>query len=321
MKLRTLAVAVPLALLASSVAAPVQASNLPDRSASEAPCLEPDAVGARGAGGTAKDPHELSEAQVRAYEAALTSALAAKGLTRDASGALVRSDKSGQKGKPGGGTFTPVTVKVYWHAITNGSQGALSTTAINNQISVLNSAYSGSGFSFAIAGVDSTSNAAWYTVTPGTTAERDMKSALRKGTMADLNIYSANIGDNLLGWATFPKRSYDVMDGVVVLTGSLPGGSATNYNQGDTATHEVGHWVGLYHTFQGGCSGNGDYVDDTPAEASPAYQCPTGRDTCTSPGLDPIKNFMDYTYDSCMNTFTTGQVSRMQAQWVAYRAA
>ena len=318
MKVRSLVLAAPLALATLSLGSPAQAVPVADAQAPAA-CLDPAAVGARGAHGTAKDPHELSDAQVRANEAALTRALAAKGLTRDSSGKLVKA--TGQTTKPGAGAaFVAANVKVYWHTITNGTRGAVSASTISSQLSVLNNAYSGTGLSFSLAGSDSTSNASWYTVTPGSSAERAMKRALRKGTMADLNVYSANIGQGLLGWATFPKNSYDVMDGVVVLTASLPGGTATNYNQGDTATHEVGHWVGLYHTFQGGCTGNGDYVSDTPAEASAAYQCPTGRDTCTSPGLDPIKNFMDYTYDSCMNTFTAGQASRMQAQWTAYRA-
>ncbi|HET7801916.1 MAG TPA: zinc metalloprotease [Humibacillus xanthopallidus] len=314
MKLRSLALAAPLALVAASLGAPAFASPVAD-GATPAACLDPHAVGASDARAMhgAKDTNHLTAAEVRASEADLTRALAAKGLTRDSSGKLA---------KPGAGSAALVsaTIKVYFHTITSGSAGAISPTQIAKQIDVLNAAYSGSGFSFVLAGSDVTNNSSWFTVTPGSRAEKSMKSSLYTGTKADLNLYAANIGQGLLGWATFPKSKITNQDGVVLLNESLPGGTATNYNQGDTATHEVGHWLGLYHTFQGGCAGSGDYVSDTPAEASPAYECPVGRDTCSSPGLDPIKNFMDYTYDTCMNTFTAGQVSRMQAQWTAYRA-
>jgi hypothetical protein len=215
-----------------------------------------------------------------------------------------------------------VSIPVYFHVIrdSNGN-GGVTTTQINNQISILNQAYASAGVSFTLASIDYTNNSTWYTCST-TGCETKMKNALHKGTASALNFYTNNMGQGLLGWATFPwsYASSPNMDGVVVLQTSLPGGTATNYNQGDTGTHEVGHWLGLYHTFQGGCTSPGDSVDDTPFEGSAAYGCPANRDTCSSAGLDPITNFMDYTYDSCMNTFSGGQNARMNSMWNTYRA-
>ncbi len=265
-------------------------------------------------GGTRQDGNEVSASEAKAMEAELAKVLAAKGLARNAEGKVVA------KGKPGGGQFASANVNVYWHVITDGTNGKITSSQINQQISVLDAAFASSGFNFTLAGTDTTTNSRWYNLRQGSRAERSMKNTLRKGGDGALNIYSANLSGGLLGWATFPSSTIGSQDGVVILDESVPGGSAAPYNQGDTGTHEVGHWMGLYHTFQGGCAGSGDYVSDTPAEASPAYGCPTGRDTCTTSGLDPIRNFMDYTDDACMNTFTPGQTARMQTAWTAYRA-
>jgi len=225
--------------------------------------------------------------------------------------------------------FASATVNVYVHVINKGSgieNGDVPTAMITDQILVLNEAYASTGFSFHLVAITRTTNAEWYTMSPGSVEEQEAKAALRAGSAADLNIYTANPGGGLLGWATFPS-SYarqPTVDGTVLLFSSLPGGSATPYNLGDTGTHEVGHWLGLYHTFQGGCNEKrGDFVADTPAEKSPAFGCPVGRDSCSGkrfPGLDPIQNFMDYTDDACMDRFSGGQNTRMGDAWDAYRA-
>ena len=239
----------------------------------------------------------------------------------------IEQEVASRLGVAGNAFATGGTINVYFHVINKGNgiaNGDVPATQINEQIAVLNQAWAGSGFTFQLAGVTRTTNATWYTMGYGSTAEKQAKAALRQGSADDLNIYSANLGDNLLGWATFPSSytSRPSEDGVVVLFSSLPGGSAAPYNLGDTGTHEVGHWMGLYHTFQGGCAKKGDYVDDTPPERSAAFGCPApgSRDTCRGNGPDPVENFMDYTDDACMWEFSAGQFTRMDAQWAAYRA-
>jgi Pregnancy-associated plasma protein-A/IPT/TIG domain len=235
----------------------------------------------------------------------------------------------------------PRTIEVYFHVIHDGTTGNVPDAWITNQIQILTDAYQGAGaasgsvntgFKFHLKATTRTDNAAWYNgITPGSQEEKDMKSTLHQGGYWDLNLYSASLGDGLLGWATFPEKKAKgnkfLMDGVVMLDESMPGGSAhsgsLDYHEGDTATHEVGHWLSLYHTFQGGCKGKGDYVDDTPYEAGPNFDCDP-IDSCTRddvPNLtmDPINNFMDYGDDICLDEFTAGQTARMQANWDALR--
>ena len=231
---------------------------------------------------------------------------------------------------------TTDTIPVWVHVINKGSgfaNGDLSEEMIRAQIRVLDDSYAGrtggagTGFGFQLAGVTRTTNPVWFEqIATDFELELEAKQSLRRGGPDTLNIYTVD-GGPWLGWAYFPSvltsATYAALDGVVLDWRSLPGGTFEIYSEGDTATHEVGHWLALYHTFDGKCGTKGDFVSDTPAEFSPAFRCPVGRDTCTGaskPGLDPIFNFMDYTQDSCMYEFTAGQVSRMRAAWNAFRA-
>ncbi len=242
--------------------------------------------------------------------------------------ALEKSVARGQKGK------SSAVIPVWVHVISGGAgfeNGEVPDSMIRDQMRVLNESFNGrtggsnTGFAFDLAGVTRTTNATWFSqFATNFDVELEAKTALRRGGPGTLNFYVTNASP-WLGWAYFPSilnTEYANLDGVVVDFRSLPGGTYAIYSEGDTGTHEVGHWLALYHTFDGHCGKLGDYVADTPAELSPAFNCPVGRDTCpgaANPGLDPITNFMDYSQDSCMYEFTPGQTARMQAAWAAFR--
>jgi hypothetical protein len=247
----------------------------------------------------------------------------------EAVAAIEQAIAKGQKGK------ASAVIDVWVHVISGGAgfaNGEVPDTMIREQIRVLNDSYNGrsgganTGFAFDLAGVTRTTNAHWFAnFAFDFGVELEAKSALKVGGASTLNIYLVD-GGPWLGWAYFPDivgdPTYGNLDGVVLDWRTLPGGPFALYSEGDTAPHEVGHWLALYHTFDGRCGKNGDYVADTAAEFSPAFNCPVGRDTCAGaaqPGLDPIFNFMDYTADACMYEFTKGQAARMQAAWTAFR--
>ena len=140
------------------------------------------------------------------------------------------------------------------------------------------------------------------------------------------NIWVMDINCGILGYAQFPSQSglsglnsnggAANTDGVVLLTTSVGSTTTSNpqgntYNQGRTATHEVGHFFGLRHIWGDGGCGIDDYCADTPESDAANYGCPTTHVSCSS--TDMVRNYMDYTDDACMNIFTADQKARMQA--------
>jgi hypothetical protein len=271
-----------------------------------------------------QDPNSVTPAEARAADAALQTKV----------GALVRRGVLRPNGTLARARF--FTVRTHVHVITaSDGTGGVTARQIREQMKVLNASYGGrtapqdatTPFRFKLVSTDTTANDAWYNwgLNDDDTETADAiaaKTALHEGGWSDLNIYIANLGSGLLGYATFPQDGVLPLDGLVVLNASLPGGSEAPYNEGDTATHEIGHWLGLYHTFENGCAFPGDYVADTPYQydGDNIFYCDEADDTCPQPGLDPVHNFMSYGDDPCLDRFTFGQDIRMIGTWLAYRA-
>ncbi len=286
------------ALTVVGLAAPAQARVADPGAECLTPTPNAEAAGARG-GATGLDHRGISAAEQRAIARRTSSSLAAKG----AAGVSARA------------AGVRRTIPVHVHVMRDrAGRGNVTNRRISRQIAVLNRDYS--SFAFKLASIHRYKNTAWH---------QDRQSAryrslTRKGGARALNIWLVDFP--YLGIATFPwdYAKHPRIDGIRVHHDSLPGGKIANFNLGGTATHEAGHWFGLFHTFQGGCTQLNDQVSDTPAQASPTSGCPAGRDSCAMSGMDPIHNYMDYSIDRCYTQFTRGQNARAHKMWAAYRA-
>jgi hypothetical protein len=230
---------------------------------------------------------------------------------------------------------TTTTVPVFVHVIQKGTNGNVSDDQIKQQIQVLDDDYRSHGFQFELKAISrsdvddpSINKPGWFTMAVNSADELDAKTTLGVDPTRNLNLYTAEPTDpvlgGLLGFATFPSdlAGNPKRDGVVILHSSLPGGVAP-FNLGKTATHEVGHWLGLFHTFQGGCAPPGDEVDDTQPQpdGENIFQCDPSANTCSGgdPAMAPIHNYMNYADDSCLTQFTPGQQDRMKLEVSLFR--
>lgn len=220
-----------------------------------------------------------------------------------------------------------LVVDTYFHVVAVGkevSDGYISQESMTKQFAAMNKAFEPYGIQFNLKGTDWTINKNWGV----DLKTKKMKKTLRKGDYKTLNIYfQKRLMDDNLGYCYFPidaptpgTNKFN-RDGCSIDSASVPGGSYTDYNMGLTTVHEIGHWFGLLHTFEGqNCSGDGDLVDDTPQQLSATTGCPEGRDSCPkNAGLDPIHNYMDYSYDTCYTQFSEGQRKRMRTMYNTYR--
>jgi len=257
------------------------------------------------------------------------------GIEKKTRSILAKSNNGkGKPGNGGGGTTEPpvtddlgiVNIPVVVHVVYSNSQENISDQQINSQIAVLNDDFRASNsdvsstpsefsnvvadseISFTLAGINrySNSRAEWGT------SDAVKATYPPVSPSSTLNIWVANIGGGILGYAQFPGGPAST-DGVVISPQYFgnTGYVAAPYDGGRTATHEVGHYLNLRHIWGDGRCKQDDFIADTPDSDGPNYGCPS-YPTVNCRSTDMTMNYMDYVYDECMYMFSKGQKARMR---------
>ncbi|GAX20317.1 hypothetical protein FisN_9Hh025 [Fistulifera solaris] len=217
---------------------------------------------------------------------------------------------------PENGGFVNITT--YIHAIQKDNDtGFLSDEILQENIDITNQLLLSTGFQLNVVATNRVVDKIWYDSEWNTFEQKNMEKKHRKGNLKTLNVYykaARMFGGRYCGYANLAEnaKAMGKGDGIVVDTDC-----ATDKT---TLAHEVGHWLNLLHTFDGGCS-PGDLVDDTNAQSwyygRIIGACPNPLpDSCPDrPGADPLDNIMDYAPLGCDDVFTEGQARRMREAW------
>lgn len=237
--------------------------------------------------------------------------------------------------------YYKVEVPIAFHIIKNRvGAGVLANMLgkINDQVRALNTAYNRFNISFKLSSIDSTVNDTWFdkaSYYTDPTILQQMTSRLSINPSRIMNVFTLG-SQKVIGESSFPwyETTGTSMDYIVINYNSLPGGPSTyydgRYNEGKTLIHETGHFLGLFHTFEGGspyCDSDandgcniGDQVDDTPSQKTCYFTgCDESANSCPAPGNDPVKNFMGYNPDACMSEMTEGQGERLLQCIIKFR--
>jgi hypothetical protein len=218
-------------------------------------------------------------------------------------------------------------IPIAFHVITDGRNGKVTAQEAAILVDNLNWAFRNAPFSFRLYKFDTTKNPSWYNNCYfNAVNQQKLRKRLAKDTRYYINVYSCHLGlPNWYGISTFPpgyplpdNPGTTYMQGVVI--DPITVGGTEDFQYGLAMSHEIGHYLGLFHTFesvfnpdQAACADPGDFVSDTPTQAGHTLgECPLGRDSCPAlPGADPIPNFMNYATDACWDHFSAEQIALM----------